>query len=244
MAEGIQYKRELFDFVNNLTAINQSIAFERVGDNIVIRKADKNRTIPYILSVPSEYFDITETVAFYKYDNFYRFLNSYKNPTLNIDNGKMIISENKSKSRYTLSDPEGIINGPKRVNFEQGDIRFTLTKEQLDDISKHVGLIKANRAKIEVVDNNIKFLFYSTETDNDYEAGFECERLGDFDDDFSFLIFANRFSYLPVKHDYVFDITAKHYDEDGNHIEGTGNFMRISLVHEEIECNFYSGELK
>ena len=87
MAEHIEYKRELFDFVNDLTAINPSIAFERIfdesynADRICVRKSDKNRSLVYTLSVPVEYFDIKETVAFYMYSNFYKFLTSIKKAT-------------------------------------------------------------------------------------------------------------------------------------------------------------------
>lgn len=230
MAEGIQYNRELFDFINNLTAINNAIAFERIGDKVVVRKADKNRTLPYILSVPSEYFDIDETVAFYKFDNFYRFFNSYRNPVLNIEDDRMIMSEGRSRTRYTLSDEEGIINGPKRVNFEQGDVRFTLTKEALDEIGKQIGLTKADRAKISVEEDAIRILFFSTVSDNDHEAEFEYEKIDGFDGEFEFTIFANRFEFLPSKHDYIIDVSSERY-------------VRFSLVDDNIEFNMYSGDL-
>lgn len=230
MAEAISYNKDLFDFVSNLMSINNSIAFERVGDRVVVRKSDKNRTLPYILSVPSEYFDIEETVAFYKYDHFYKFLSTLKDPNLTIKEDKMVISGKGIRVNYMLSDPEGIINGPKKVDFDDWDVRFALTKEDLEEIVKINSLVKGTKAKISCQGNKVLVTIYSNGSDNSFEKEFEAERISDDDNDFEFVILSNRFESLPSKRDYTMDISSK-------------NFIRLSLIHEEIEFNLYSGDV-
>ena len=231
MAGDIIYNKDLFDFVSNLTAINNSIAFERVGDRVVVRKSDKNKTLPYILSVPAEYFDIEDTVAFYKYDHFYKFMSTLKRPNLKIKEDRMIMSGKGIRVNYMLSDPEGIINGPKTVEFDNWNIRFTLTKEDLDEIVKINTLVKGTKARIRCEDNSILITIYSSGSDNSFEKEFEAERLTDNDDTFEFTILSNRFEFLPSKRDYSIDISQE-------------KFMRMSLIHEEIEFDMYSGEVR
>ena len=237
MAENIEYKRELFDFVNDLTAINPSIAFERVQDDvygtdrIVVRKADKNRTLVYTLSVPVEYFDIKETVAFYAYSNFYKFLTSIKNVKLSVVENLMVLNGTGIKLNYLLSDEEGITNGPKSIGFKDPAVRFTLTSEAIDEIVKLNSLVKGSKAKISCSGTTITVTIYTTDSDNSFEKTFECERLTDYDEDIEFVIFSNRFEYLPSKRDYVVDITAAKY-------------IRISLINETFDFNLYTGVAK
>ena len=237
MAKNIDYKRELFEFVNELTTISPSIAFEKVydekyqSDRIIINKSDKNRTLVYKLSVPVEYFDIDETVAFYAYGNFYKFLTTIKDVKLSIDNNIMILNGSGVKLNYLLSDEEGIANGPKAIGFKDPDVRFTLTKEAIDEIVKLNSLVKGTKAKFLCSGDSISVLIYTTDSDNSFEKIFECERLTDFDEDIEFVINSNRFEFLPSKRDYVVDITSN-------------NSIRISLINEIIDFNMYTGVLK
>ena len=237
MIENIEYKRELFDFVNELTAINPSIAFERIHDEtlnedrIVVRKSDKNKTLVYTLSVPAEYFDIKETVAFYAYSNFYKFLTSIKNVKLSVKNNLMVLNGSGTKLNYILSDEEGIINGPKSIGFKDPAVRFTLTAEAIDEIVKLNSLVKGVKAKILCSGTTITVTIYTTDSDNSFEKTFECERLTDYDEDIEFVIFSNRFEFLPSKRDYVVDITPNAW-------------IRISLINEIFDFNMYTGVAK
>ena len=229
MAQKISYKKELFDFINELTPINNSIAFERVKDRVVVRKSDKNRTLPYIVSVPAEYFDIDNTIAFYKFDNFYKFLKSMKNADLALSDPNIVISQGRRSQDYRLSLPEGIINGPKVVDFDAWDIIFTLSAEELQYIRTTNGNVKGNKALISIVDNEVTIDLYSSGQDNTGQTVIECERTSDNNDDFSFVINANRFEYLPTKRDYTVKISAE-------------KFINFSLIHDEIEFDMYSGD--
>ena len=229
MAQKLTYKRELFDFVNELTPINNSIAFERDGDRVVVRKSDKNRTLPYIISVPASYLDIEETLAFYKFDDFHKFLKSMKNADLTLDDPNIVISSGRRSMDYRLSLPEGIINGPKDVDFEEWDAVFTLSAEELQHIRTMNGNVKGNKALISVVDDQVTIDFYSSGQDNTGKTEIECERISKNTDDFSFVINANRFEYLPTKRDYTVRVSSE-------------NFVNFSLINDEIDFDMYSGE--
>lgn len=229
MAQNITYNKELFDFINELTPINNSIAFERVNDRVVVRKSDKNRTLPYIVSVPANYFDIEDTVAFYKFDNFYKFLKSMKNADLTLSDPNIVISQGRRSQDYRLSLPEGIINGPKKVEFDAWDVVFTLSAEELQYIRTTNGNTKANKALISVVDDEVTIDLYSSGQDNTGQTVVTCERTSDNSDDFSFVINANRFEYLPTKRDYTVKVSSE-------------NFINFSLIHDEIEFDMYSGD--
>lgn len=235
MSQKITYKKELFDFINELTAISNSIGFERVDDRVVIRKANKNRTLPYIVSVPASYFDINDTVAFYKYDHFYKFMTSIKNAELHLSDPNIVISKSGKTPiniDYRLSEEEGIINGPVgTIDFDAWDIQFVLSSEDLEEIVKINRFVKGTNAHIECTDNEVKLSIYSNGNDNTFDKSFTCERVGDSDKDFSFVINANRFEYLPSKRDYTIHISSE-------------KFVKFSLIHDEIEFDMYSGDLE
>lgn len=235
MSNKITYKKELFDFINELTVINNSIGFERDGDKVVVRKADKNRTLPYIVSVPHTYFDIDRTIAFYKYDNFYKFLTSIKNAELELDDPNIIISKSGKTPiniAYRLSEEEGIINGPVgKIDYDAWSAQFVLSSEDLEEIVKINRFVKGTHARIECSDEAVKINIYSSGNDNSFDKSFTCERVGDSDTDFSFVINANRFEYLPSKRDYTVYISSE-------------KFVRFSLIHDEIEFDMYSGDME
>ena len=229
MAQELTYNREFLDFVNELTPINNAIAFERVGDRVVVRKSDKNRTLPYIISVPASYLDITETLAFYKYDDFHKFLKSMKKADLALEDPNIVISSGRRSMDYRLSLSEGIINGPKSVDFDKWDVVFTLSAEELQHIRTMNGNIKGTKALVSVVDDEVTIDLYSSGQDNTGKTEIACERISDNNDDFSFVINANRFEFLPTKRDYTVRVSAE-------------KFINFSLINDEIEFDMYSGD--
>ena len=233
----IEYDKELFDFVNNLSAITNSISFfvdEETNDSVHVVQSDANKSMLYTLNVPKRYFNINDTISFYKYDNFYSFLNTVKDPILEIDydDGIIDISNSAVKINYILSDSEGILMDPRPViNFDSGDIKFTLLDDDIHEIVKINNLIKGTKANIKCVDNEIFITFYSESSDNSFTKKFDGERVGDYVDDIEFTVMADRFIVIPQKNDYSVDISKD-------------AFIRISLIHDEIDFNLYSGEVQ
>jgi hypothetical protein len=231
MSRNIEFKKEFVDLVNELTCINPSIAIMRDNDRIVISQSDKFQTLPYILTAPANYFNIDDTIAFYKFSDFHRHISIVKESSLSLDSNDsyIYISIKGMKIKYRLSLTDGVSNGPKEVQFGDGDAVFTLTKEDLDEIVKINNLIKGDKARIRCSDNKVTITFSRQGADNTFEKEFVCERVSDFDEDFEFDILANRFEYIPCKKDYTIYL-SKH------------KYVKISLMHEDIELNIYSGD--
>ena len=172
VAKPIQYKRELFNFINDLTAIAPSIGFEVEEDHVVVRKCDKNRTIPYILEAPKSYFDIEDDIAFYNFSNFYSFVDRLKEPTISIDyeTDRIQLNTPGTKVGYLLSDLEGIVNGPDEVDFGDTDVTFKLSHDDLTEIVKMNNLIKGEKASLLCNGGDVTITIYpEDDTDNTFE---------------------------------------------------------------------------
>jgi len=233
MKNAIEFKKEFVDLINELTCINPSVAIMREDDRIFVSQSDKFQTLPYILSAPYNYFDISDTIAFYKFADFHRYFSSVKDPALQLkENSNSIVISGKvakTKINYRLSSEDGVSNGPREVLFGDGDALFTLTKDDLDEIVKINNLVKGDKAKIRCVGDKVNIRFYKNGSDNDFEKEFDCERTSENEEDFEFEILANRFENIPNKRDYAVYLSRE-------------SFIKISLIHEDIELNIYSGD--
>ena len=235
MPKTIEYKKEFFDLLNDLTSINNSIGIEREDDKIVVRKFDKSKTLPYILTAPNSYFNIENTVCFYNFSNFYRYMEMIKDPQISITetdgvNDKIKLFNSSARVNYILSEKEGIINGPAEVEFGESDITFTLLKDELDEICKMNNLIKAEIAEISCKGNKVIIKIFSDENGNSFEKAFKVERLTDYDEDIEFKILSKVFGLLPSKKDYNIFIKKEKY-------------IKFDLVHDEIDLMVYSGAM-
>ena len=233
--KSIQYKQELFDLINDLCSISPSIGFENIDGRVTIRKCDDERTIPYTLSAPMEYFDISELdepIGFYNYPNFYSFLDMMKDPKIRLDGiNQLYLTGDGVRINYILSDAESIINGPSSSDFADEDYEVTLSSDDIAEIVKMNGLIKAERAIVKCTDEGFFLKFYTDETEHSFVRQFECQRLSDYEEPIQFEIRANRFSYLPAKRDYKILIKKEGY-------------MLFQLLHDELKLDIFSGRFE
>jgi len=230
MGQSINYKRELFDLINDLTSISPSIGFECDETSVIVRKCDEERTIPYILTAPIDYFGITETIAFYNYPNFYSFMDMIKDAKLTYNGNVLNIDGATTKINYTLSDEGSIINGPSSIAFNDADYTFVLSRDELDEIVKMKNLVKAKRCIITCDDDVVKLKMYTDETSHSVVKEFVGDNVSDIEDVIKFEVSADRFSHLPPKRDYTVHIKKE-------------KFMKFSLMHDEINLDIYSGSI-
>lgn len=227
----IQYNSEIFELVQSLVPINNSIIFEKSpdGEKVMVRRADSEMSVAYILDAPSTYFDFpVDKLAFYNYNEFYQFFGTYSEPKIDLNDIKVTLSEGNAKTDYIISNPEMLPAGPKTINFKDPSISFKLTAEDIDKISKMNTLIKAKRARLIGNKDAITIKLFSSMHDNAYENEWEVEALNDFDGEFDFVIFSELFVKLPPKKDYNVEIIS------------TG-WVRVSLVDETFNLDIYTG---
>ena len=97
----IEYKIEFFDILKNLSTItNAEIVINSHGDNIIVRRVDKDFTIAYELIASKKCFNLNiNEIGFYKYTEFYQYLKSLSNPTITIEDNYIIMSTKSSKTK-------------------------------------------------------------------------------------------------------------------------------------------------
>ena len=225
----IEYQREILDLVKDLTEINNSVIFEKDNNKVVVKRADAEVTLAYILEAPAKFLNYgDDQIAFYNYSEFYQFFNAFDSPELKRVKNKLIISESNSKIEYLLSNPESITPGPKRIQFDSPDIKFVLNSSDLDEITKMNALISAKKAKIIGDTKSISVIIYNSLHENSFEKKFKIENLTGFKDNFEFVISSDLFSKVPQKKDYISEIKKE-------------GFVKMSLNNEKIGLNIFTG---
>ena len=209
----ISYKHEFVDLVSQLTPFNDKIVieFDEEADVTKIRRQDDEKTAAYILSAPREYFDIDNKVGFYKYTEFYRFLKTLNNPTIKINQNKLMLSNDASKFTYILTDASRMKTGPNDFNMEDPDFKFDLDSDSLMEIVKMSTLLKNSKhSEITCLDNKINIKICMEAGDNSFEKTFDVTFTSkEFSKEpLQFKIFSDFFTKLPARHNYTISIKA------------------------------------
>jgi hypothetical protein len=231
----VNYNPGLLDILKDLSRIDMSVIFEKdEKNNVVVKRADTEQTIAYQLKAPSEYFSVQDDkIAFYMYNEFYQYYKAFSDgdPEISIDNNKIFLSLNESKSDYKLSSPESIKDGPKSINFTNPDIKFNLTSKDLDEFSRMIALIKPKKIQIFGTGDKITLKIFNNIHENTFEKTFHVENFGEIDDEIDFVIFSETLDCLPIKRDYTIEIKKQ-------------GFVKISLIDENISLDIFTGKVK
>lgn len=232
MSKVIEYKKEFLDLIKDLTDINNKIRLQKEGDKIVVRRADEEVTIAYMLDAPINYFNIEDELGFYNYTDFYGYLKALQDPKIKLDNNKLILDTGSEKVDYILTNPDSTGKSPQDAEFTNVDFEFKLSVTDLDVIRNMIGQIKASRAKITTIDNNkVSIRIYNSLHDNSLVKTFDIKNLSDFSENVEFTIFSDIFLQIPAKRDYVINVINR-------------GFMKVSLQHEAINLNIFTGRVK
>lgn len=185
----VQYNKHALDIISALTAINQSVIFERDEDNedrIVSKSADSNKSIAYIFSAPKEVFDFDgDECSFYNFNDFYTLFNIFDEPTLEQNDTEITVKENKSKLKFRLTDKELIKKLFNKVNFGDSDVDFVLDADLVKKIKSLASgnAVNADRIKFSVEGNELNYKLYNTKHHNTFDETFEVENNSDEDFD-------------------------------------------------------------
>jgi hypothetical protein len=222
----VKFKKELFDLVNSLTPITNSIIIENKDDNILISRKNASSTIAYKLTAPKDAMTFDgDNIAFYDFNEFNSLLNVFESPDITIDANKMVISQNQSKLKYILSDIETITPGPKTINFPESEVTFKLAAIEIQAIKKMVNLIKAKYVTFKITDNVVNVNLFSEGHDNSYDKNFEINNVNG--KSFEIKISVEVFEKIPLN-EYNIDI-----------VQGV---MKIGYSSNGMELNIFVAE--
>ena len=118
--------------LKNFSSINQSILF---------KEGNKLRTISVMKNILAEATvseEFSKDFGVYDLNQFLNGLSLHRNPELDFKNdGYVVISEGKMRSKYFFADPNVIVTPPdKDITLPSEDICFELSTEQLDKLLK------------------------------------------------------------------------------------------------------------
>lgn len=123
--------------LKNFTTINPSLLFR---EGKVITTVSPQKTIMASATIKEE---IPRSFAIYDLSRFLGVLSLFDQPELDIEESNMTIRSGKQKVQYTFADPRMIITSDaKGVNMPDAEINFVLTAEDLQKVSKALGVLQ------------------------------------------------------------------------------------------------------
>ncbi|HON84134.1 MAG TPA: hypothetical protein PLI22_08415 [Caldisericia bacterium] len=232
--EEIKYNPEFLEIVNDLTPITNHIVFEKNESSVIVLRQNMEKTVNYVIKAPKEYFDFpTESFAFYDYGEFFKFLKCFSAPKLYTDGTIISINDDTSNIEYLLSDRNSLFKRceGKNFNFKNVDIKFTLSKQDLDTITKMVSSFQSQRIQIYGDHNELYIKIGTNEKtrSNSFCKKFDFENVSKFEGEYDFMIHSQIFKdFLPKRKIYEVEIIRK-------------GFMKIHLVNENnIDLNIFT----
>lgn len=212
----IEYNKEVLSLLNDLCSINESIIIKRNEDKLVIQRMNNARSVAYEMIIePSAFNYKGDVLAFYKFPEFYQLLSCFDTPSISHSNEKLIISKDKSKINYLLSDAETLMKGPSKIKFADPEASFEVSSVQLKELKKMIGLLVAKNVKISCSDGEVDMTLYNNSHDNSFKKTYEATST----EEFEYPIASDIFTLIPDG-DYTIEImkagavcfTLKHKD--------------------------------
>ena len=182
--------------LKNYSTINQNLMI-KVGSNLSTMSAMKN----IVASA-----DVQETfekdVAIYDLNEFLATLSLFNNPDLDFQDDYVVLSEEGSgrKARYWYSDPAVVTTLTKEITMPNPDITFSLSSEELSDVTKAAAVIGAPDMCLD--SSGIKVTDKKNDTANTYDV-----KVGETNKKFEFHFKTEHFKMLPG--DYTVAISSK-----------------------------------
>ena len=159
--------------LKNYSTINQNLMI-KVGSNLSTMSAMKN----IVASA-----DVQETfekdVAIYDLNEFLATLSLFNNPDLDFQDDYVVLSEEGSgrKARYWYSDPSVVTSLTKEITMPNPDITFSLSSEELSDVTKAAAVIGAPDMCLD--SSGLKVTDKKNDTANSYSTSLDTKSADD-----------------------------------------------------------------
>lgn len=148
--------------LKNYSTINQNLMI-KCGSNLSTMSAMKNIVASAEVSETFE-----RDVAIYDLNEFLATLSLFNNPDLDFQDDYVVLSEEGSgrKTRYWYSDPSVVTTLTKEITMPDPDITFSLSSEELSDVTKAAAVIGAPDMCLD--SSGLKVTDKKNDTANDY----------------------------------------------------------------------------
>lgn len=208
----MKFDREVFNVVKQLTPITKMIVFKKgKADDLFVKRINDNSSIVIELSATADAFSFDdEAVGFYDFSEFYDLVSVYEQPEIRQDNDMIIISQDKTKIKYSLSDLESLnIGNNKEFNGIDWNAaggtkaELKLSVIQLKELRKMVGLLKSTMVSFKTKKTSkggvVVISSYNKGSKDVWENEYELESV---DKEFEVVLPSDIFKELPDK-DYT-----------------------------------------
>lgn len=226
----IKYKDELIQLIKEFTKVNVNVVIEPSGDNILIKRQDKNNANKYCITCPKEYFSVEKNLYFSEFNDFYNFYKCFKAPKLYYDDTTVCIADNSGNSslKYTQTNTKSIkkdteFNPPPTI---YPNIKFKLSKEDLSFLKKMIYNLKSNYVVFQGDENELVMKTAGNDITNIYSKRLDFEKLTDFEPFYINISALSLNNYLP-NYDYIIELNVK-------------GVMKLSTDIEKIHLDFYT----
>ena len=158
--------------LKNYSTINQNLMI-KVGSNLSTMSAMKNIVASAEVSETFE-----RDVAIYDLNEFLATLSLFNNPDLDFQDDYVVLSEEGSgrKARYWYSDPSVVTTLTKEITMPDPDITFSLSSEELSDVTKAAAVIGAPDMCLD--SSGLKVTDKKNDTANSYSTSLDTESNG------------------------------------------------------------------
>jgi len=233
----VEYNKEMLSLLNDLCSINESIIVKKVneGKALMVQRANNAKSIAYRLGMNPEVFNFDgDEVAFYKFAEFYQLLSCFETPELSQIDNKFIISKDKSKINYLLSEPESITKGPSNIRFQDPSVSIKLESSDIKELKKMIGLLVAKNTRFTCKDNKADITCYNSNHDNSFTKTYDTETC---DKDIRFSISSEIFTVIPDG-DYKIELMQKTTPSNKEIHQA-----RFTLIKENIALEIFTAEI-
>lgn len=236
----INYSKTFLSTLKDLSRLSSKVVINKADGSLKVCQITEDKSINYVVTAPETHFEFPSSeLAFFNFPDFYAFMELFVNPSLEISNNKIIISDGTSKTEYISSNVLSCSVGTD-VKWNNPSVRFELSQKELETLVRASGLLissdnvkkarihgNGENCTIELVNVNInpKQKGYDKTFSREFKVTQLSENCGEYD----FIINRNLFTDSPKKN-YVFEINQK-------------GFVRASYKEDEVEVKIYASFL-
>ena len=179
--------------------------FSNINQSIVFKNGQKLRTISVMKNILAEVTvaeEFPKNFAIYDLNQFLNGLSLHHSPELDFSNeGYVVISEGKMRSKYFFADPNVIITPPEKdIELPSEDVCFELNTDQLDKLLKAAAVYQL--PDLSAVGENGIVKLVVRDKKNDTSNDFSID-VGETNSEFSFNFKVENIKILPGTYEVV-----------------------------------------